>query len=69
VAFSGADTTTDGAVASGNGSTGSPSVSLTTTRAGSWVWGVGDDWDQAKARTAGSDQTLFDQYLASVGDT
>jgi chitodextrinase len=33
------------------------------------VWGVGNDWDQAAARTVGGGQTLFDQYLASVGDT
>ena len=41
VAFSGAATTTDGAVGTGNGTTGPPTVSLTTTTAGSWVWGVG----------------------------
>ena len=69
VAFSGAATTTDGAVGTGNGTSGPPTVSLTTTTAGSWVWGVGNDWDQAKARTLGSGQTLFDQFLASVGDT
>jgi hypothetical protein len=54
VGFSGASTTTGGAVGSGNATTGAPTVSLTTTTAGSSVWGVGDDWDQAKARTAGS---------------
>ena len=32
---------------------GAPSVSLTTTRAGSWVWGVGNDWDAATERTVG----------------
>jgi hypothetical protein len=69
VAFSGADTTTAGAVGSGNGPSGAPNASLTTTRAGSWVWGVGDDFDQAVGRTVGGGQTLFDQYLASVGDT
>jgi hypothetical protein len=69
VAFSGADTTTAGAMGSGNGPSGAPSASLTTTRAGSWVWGVGDDYDQALGRTVGGGQTLFDQYLAGVGDT
>jgi hypothetical protein len=69
LAFTGATTTTDGAVGTGNATTGAPTVSLTTTAVGSWVWGIGNDWDQAKARTVGSGQTLFDQFLAGVGDT
>jgi hypothetical protein len=69
VAFRGASTTSDGAVGSGNAASGAPTVSLTTTQAGSWIWGIGDDWDKAKARTSGSGQTLFDQFLANVGDT
>lgn len=69
VSFIGASTTI-GATASANGSTGAPTVSLTTTQAGSWVWGVGNDWDGATARTVPSNQTLVDQYVASgVGDT
>ena len=47
VAFSGADTTVDGAVAGNSAASGAPSVSLTATRTGSWVWGVGNDWNQA----------------------
>ena len=47
VAFAGADTTVDGAVGSGNAASGPQTASLTTTRAGSWVWGVGNDWDNA----------------------
>ena len=70
VAYSGADTTVDGAVGSGNGSTGPQSASLTTTRAGSLVWGVGNDWDKAVTRTVGTGQTKVDEYLAaSSGDT
>ena len=69
VAFSGADTTTTGATGSAAAASGAPSVSLTTTAAGSWVWGVGDDYDNAITRTPGSGQTVFDQFLASVGDT
>jgi chitodextrinase len=69
VAFSGADTSTIGAVTGGSATTGAPSVSLTTTRAGSQVWGVGNDWDNATARTVGTGQTLVDQYLLSLGDT
>ncbi|HUC20212.1 MAG TPA: fibronectin type III domain-containing protein, partial [Candidatus Polarisedimenticolaceae bacterium] len=40
-AFKGADLTIIGAVGGGSAATGAPSSSLTTTRAGSWVWGVG----------------------------
>jgi hypothetical protein len=68
-AFAGADTTSNGATASGSATIGAPSVSLTTTRAGSWVWGVGDDWDAAKAHTLGAGQEMVDQFLASAGDT
>ena len=68
-AFIGAEQVVDGATAAASASTGAPSVSLTTTRAGSWVWGVGNDWDQATARTVGANQTKVDEFLASVGDT
>ena len=37
---------------------GAPSASLITTRAGGWVWAVGEDWDNAIGRTVGSGQTL-----------
>jgi hypothetical protein len=40
-----------------------------TTRSGSWVWGVGEDWDRATARTVGPGQTLVDQFLSPSGDT
>jgi hypothetical protein len=69
VAFAGADTSIDGAVGSGNATTGAPTATLTTIRAGSWVWGVGNDWDAAKSRTVGAGQTKFDEFLAPVGDT
>jgi hypothetical protein len=70
VAYAGADTTADGAVANGDATTGAPSVSLQTTRAGSWVWGVGHDWDSATPRTVGSGQTKVDEYVATgTGDT
>ncbi|WP_144658627.1 galactose oxidase-like domain-containing protein [Paenarthrobacter nicotinovorans] len=67
--FVGADLGIDGAVGTGNATTGAPSASLTTTRAGSWVWGVGNDWDRATARTAGAGQTKVDEFLSSQGDT
>ncbi|MEO6513404.1 MAG: galactose oxidase-like domain-containing protein [Candidatus Saccharimonadales bacterium] len=69
VAFKGADTSVDGAVAGNSAATGAPTVSLTTTRASSWVWAVGTDWSNATARTVGAGQTKFDEYLAPVGDT
>ena len=67
--FTGADTATDGAVGGANGPTGAPTASLTTTRTGSWVWGVGNDWSRATPRTVGSGQTKVDEFLASAGDT
>jgi hypothetical protein len=70
VAFAGANTTaTAGATTSASGSTGAPTASLTTTSAGAWVWAVGDDWDNATARTVGQGQTLQSQTLAASGDT
>ncbi len=69
VAFSGADTTTSGAVGTASAATGAPSVSLTTTTSGSWVWAVGDDYDRAVSRTVGAGQTKFDEFLAGSGDT
>ena len=68
-AFSGADATKTGATASASASSGGPTASLTTTVDGSWVWGVGDDWDKATARVPGANQNVADQYLASTGDT
>jgi chitodextrinase len=67
--FTGADTATDGAVLGANGATGAPTATLTTTRTGSWVWAVGNDWSRATARTVGAGQTKVDEFLASAGDT
>jgi len=67
--FTGADTALKGAVGAANALSGAPSVSLTATRLGSWVWGVGNDWDRAAARTVGSGQTKVWEFLPSVGDT
>jgi hypothetical protein len=68
-AFIGADTSANGAVSSGSAASGPPTASLVTTRAGGWVWGVGDDWDSAVARVVGPGQTSVDQYLSPSGDT
>ena len=48
---------------------GAPSASLVTTRDGSWVFGVGTDWDNPIARTVGANQTLVYQFFPTVGDT
>ncbi len=69
VAFSGANVAANGAVAIGSSAASAPSVSITTTDVGSWVWGVGNDWSNAAPRTVGAGQVLNDQYLAPVGDT
>ena len=58
-----------GATGTGNGSSGAPTASLVTTRDNSWVFGVGNDFDKAIARTPGPGQSLVHQYLAPVGDT
>src|SRR6185369_11927504 len=47
-----------GASAKQSGATGAPSVTLTTTKAGALVYGVGYDWDFATARTVGAGQTM-----------
>jgi hypothetical protein len=75
VSFKGANTSGTngsaaiGATASANASGGAPTASLTTTRANSWVFGVGVDWDNPIARTLGTNQVLIHQYLPPVGDT
>ena len=75
IAFGGVDTTGTngsgaiGATGSGNGASGAPTASLVTTRANSWVFGVGNDWDNTVARTLGPNQTMVHQSLPSVGDT
>jgi hypothetical protein len=68
-AFVNADTSAVGAVSGSSARQGAPTTSLSPTRTGSVVWGVGNDWDLAVARTVGSGQTMVDQYLASVDDT
>ena len=75
MSFAGVDTTGTngsgaiGATGTGNARTGAPSASLTTTRAGSWVFGVGDDYDNAINRTLGPNQILVHQDFSPTGDT
>ena len=58
-----------GAIASGSAGAGAPTATLVTTRANAWVFGVGNDFDNAIARTPGPNQTIVHQALPSVGDT
>src|SRR6266700_3484295 len=73
VSFSGVDTSGTngsgaiGAVAAASAK-GAPSVSLTTTRANSVVFGVGNDFDNAIARTVSTGQTLVHQDLSHTNN-
>jgi hypothetical protein len=58
-----------GATAAGNGSSGAPRVTLTTTRNNSWIFGVGNDWDNAIGRGLGANQAIIHQYMPPVNDT
>jgi hypothetical protein len=75
MSFSGASTTGTngsgaiGAIGGASAKSGAPSASLVTTGVGSWVLGVGNDFDNAAARTLATGQTLVHQYLSTAGDT
>jgi hypothetical protein len=56
-----------GASATAGGVSGEPSVSLTTKQAGSLVYAVGNDWENAIARTLGPNQTLMRQDVDTAG--
>ena len=58
-----------GATVSASAKSGAPTASLVTTAAGSWVFGVGDDYTNAVVRTLGANQTLIHEDLSSSGDT
>ena len=61
VAFTGASGIGASALAGKSG--GVPSVSLNTTQAGSWVFGVGEDYSNAIARTLGANESLVSQWV------
>lgn len=58
-----------GAIGGASASSGAPTATLATMGTGSWVLGVGNDFDSATPRTLGTGQTLVHQYLAATGDT
>jgi hypothetical protein len=73
VPVTGADTTLGGAGAIGaslaaNAATGVPTATLQTTRANSWVLGIGDDWWWGHVMTPGPDQVIINQYMPKVDD-
>ena len=66
--FTGASGT--GASAAASAASGAPSVSLTTTSAGAFVYGTGNDWDRAIGRTLGPGQAMVSQWIdTNSGDT
>lgn len=73
VAFTGADTTGTngsgaiGALKSVNGPAGSQTATVTTTRAKSMLFAVGNDSESAQARSIPSSQTMVSQSLGSDG--
>jgi hypothetical protein len=75
VSFTGANTSGTngsgaiGAVQASSASSGAPTASLTTTHNNSWVFGVGNDFDNAIPRTVDAGQVLMHQDLPNVGDT
>jgi hypothetical protein len=59
-----------GVTAAGSAASGAPDLPLANTGAGSWVYAVGNDWDQAIARTPVSGQAIVHQRVdTSTGDT
>jgi uncharacterized repeat protein (TIGR01451 family) len=75
MSFSGVNTSgTNGSGAIGaalgkSAASGAPSATPVTTGNNSWILGVGNDFDNAIARTVGAGQTLVHQYLTPTGDT
>ena len=67
VAFTGASGI--GASNIGSGASGAPTVSLVAQGAGSLVYAVGNDFDQAIARTIPAGQTKVHEFFAPTGDT
>jgi hypothetical protein len=59
-----------GVTTAAGATTGAPDLPVANTGAGSWVYAVGNDWDNATARTPVSGQVLVHQRVdTAVGDT
>jgi hypothetical protein len=69
VVFTGAETTPGGATSVLNSSTlYTSTLSVTTTRAGSYVLGIGNDQNSSTARTIGTAQTMIADTPDPIGD-
>jgi beta-lactam-binding protein with PASTA domain/Ca2+-binding RTX toxin-like protein len=73
VGFTGAQNTLVGAASAvtnkGTGVAGDPSISLPTTKPNSWLFGVGNDWDNRKVVTANAGTTIVGQGATTITDT
>src|SRR6185437_6077706 len=73
VGFTGAQNTLAGAAtAITNKSTnvaGDPAISIATTKPNSWLFGVGNDWDNRKVLTAQSGSTIVAQSPTGITDS
>jgi hypothetical protein len=73
VGFQGAANTLSGAATAiaskATGLVGDPAATITTTRPSSLVFGVGNDWDNARTITVPAGQTVINQFNPPVGDT
>ena len=73
VGFTGAQNTLVGAASAvtnkSTGINGEPSLTLTTTKPNSWIFAVGNDWDNRKVVTANAGSTIIAQGAATITDT
>jgi len=70
MSFAGAAPSLVGAASlAASAASGAPSATLVTTRADSYVIGVGTDWDAPRVMTAPAGQTIVNQFNPLVGDT
>jgi beta-lactam-binding protein with PASTA domain len=73
VGFQGAANSLVGAASiTANNPTGNPtqpSATITTTRANSWVYGVGVDWDLGRVLTPSANATMVNQVISASNDT
>ncbi|HJZ76119.1 MAG TPA: hypothetical protein VKE51_30495, partial [Vicinamibacterales bacterium] len=73
VGFTGAQNTLVGAASAvtnkSTGVNGEPSLTLTTTKPNSWIFAVGNDWDNRKALTANAGSTIIGQGATTITDT
>jgi hypothetical protein len=59
-----------GNTAASSAASGAPDLSVANTGIGSWVYAVGNDWDNAIARTPVSGQVIVHQRVdTAAGDT